>query len=163
MLELRKSIYTLKPFRKKFWIRIFCILRSVIFLLSFFLKIFFRFSLFLGHLQRCGRIVPTQKLNRVKTDSPFYIRKNDGFYVLNTKYVLSVFNTKCGSTRTKYGVFSLKYESPYIHLNRLEKNFGSVVFAFRALLFYLYLFQNFFRFSVFFRAITAVRAHYNHN
>ena len=50
------------------------------------------------------------------------------------KYGFSVFNTKYGSTRTKYGVFSLKYGSPYIDLNRLEKNFGSVFFAFRAVI-----------------------------
>ena len=32
-----------------------------------------------------------------------------------------MFNTKYGSTRTKYGIFNLKYGSPYIDLNRLEK------------------------------------------
>ena len=31
--------------------------------------------------------------------------------------------------------FSSKYEGPYIDLNRLEKNFGSVFFAFRAVAF----------------------------
>ena len=34
-------------------------------------------------------------------------------------------------------------------LNRLEKKIGSLFFAFRAVLFYLYFFLNFFRFSVF--------------
>ena len=37
------------------------------------------------------------------------------------KYEFFVLNTKHGSTRTKYRVFSLKYNSPYIDLNHLEK------------------------------------------
>ena len=43
-----------------------------------------------------------------------------------------MFNTKQGSTRNKYGVFSLKYGSPYIDLSHLEKNFRFVFFTFRA-------------------------------
>ena len=44
--------------------------------------------------------------------------------------------------------FSLKYGNTYIDLNRLEKRIGSVIFAFRAMLFYLYFLKNF-RISVF--------------
>ena len=52
------------------------------------------------------KIVPTSKLDRVKNGlKPFYLRKEYGFSVFNTKYGFSVYNTNFGSTRTKYGVF----------------------------------------------------------
>ena len=63
-----------------------------------------------------------------------------------------MFNTKYGSTRTKYGVFSLKYGKPHIDLNRSRKIFISVFFAFRTVLSYLLFFNLSFFF--FFRAIS---------
>ena len=49
----------------------------------------------------------------------------------------------------KMEFFSLKFGSPYIDLNRLQKHLKCIFFAILTLLFYLYLFYNFFRFSLF--------------
>ena len=59
----------------------------------------------------------------------------------------SILNTDQHEQNTEF--FSLKYEGPYIDLNNLEKNFGSVFFAFRAMVFILLFLEDFFRFSVF--------------
>ena len=50
----------------------------------------------------------------------------------NTGFPCSVLNADQHGQNMEF--FSLKYGSSYIDLNRLEKNFGSVFFAFRAVL-----------------------------
>ena len=90
----------------------------------YFSKFFFRISVCSGQLLRCGHIVPTRKLNRVK----------NGHSVLFAKRIrvfpFPILNTDQYGQNMEF--YSLKYGSPYIDLNRLEKNFGSVFFAFRA-------------------------------
>ena len=70
-----------------------------------------------------------------KTKSPCYVRKNTGCSC-------SILNKDQHGQNTEF--FSLKYGSPYIDLNRLEKTldpFGTVLFYFN--------FFSFFSFSVF--------------
>ena len=76
--------------------------------------------------------------------TPYFVRV-DPCLVLNTDF--SILNTDQHRQNTEF--FSLKHWSPYIDINRLEKNFGSVFFAVRAVLFYLYFFSKNFLFSVF--------------
>ena len=69
--------------------------------------------------------------------------KDTGFpcSILNTSFPCLILNTDQHGQNTE--LLCLKYGSPFIDLNRLEKNFGSVFFAFRAVLFYLYFFKSF--------------------
>ena len=122
-------------FRKNFG-SVFFAFRAVLFYLYFFSKNF-RFSVFSWHLLWCGHIVSNPKLNRVKNGLPVLFAKK---YGINTKYgfLCSILNTDQHRQNTEF--FSLKHWSPYIDINRLEKNFGFVFFAFRAVLFYLYFF-----------------------
>ena len=86
----------------------------------------FRFSVFLSQLLLCGHILPTPNL--LKTSC--HLRKNTVFpcSILNRGFPCSILNTDQHGKNT--GFFSVKYRYPYIDLHCLEKNFGSVFFAF---------------------------------
>ena len=67
---------------------------------------------------------PYSILNRVKNGhSVLFAKKNTGFQcsILNTSFKCSILNTDQHGKNTKF--FSLKYGSPHIDLNHLEKNF----------------------------------------
>ena len=116
---------------------VFFAFRAVLFYLYCFK--FFRFSVFLGQLLRYRHIVHISKLDKDKNFMLF--SKKYEFSVFTTRYGFfpcSILNTDQHGQNTEF--FSLKYGSPYIHLNRLEKNFGCVFFAFCAVLFDLYIF-----------------------
>ena len=95
----------------------FFIWRSVI-LFVLFLNFFFRFSVLLGKLLRYGHIVPNRKLNRIKNG---LYEKNTGFpcLILNMGFLSSIIDTDQHGQNTEF--FSLKFLSPYIDFNRLEK------------------------------------------
>ena len=89
-----------------------------------------------------GTLYQFQNWIGLKNNSPFICEKHTGFpcSILNTGFPCLIINTDKHEQNTEF--FSLKYGSPYIDLNRLEKNFGS--FAFRAVLFYLYFLEKIF-------------------
>ena len=101
----------------------FCISRNVILFVLFFIfySLFCVFRAITAVLLHCTH----PNLNRVKIGLFVLFAKNTGF-------PCSILNTYQHGQNTEF--FGLKYGSLYIDLNRLEKKFGCVFFAFRAVL-----------------------------
>ena len=112
--------------------------------------IFFRFSVFLGQLLRCGHIEPNLKLNRIKIGlSVVFAQENTGFpcSILNTGSPCSILNTVKHGQITK--VYFAQNTEVRVQTETVQKKVWMRIFCISRSVILFLLFKIFFRFSVF--------------